>query len=379
MQIEPRVRAAHPPDASVLLRPRTGLQDMTIELDPGTEARAKIEEGSTIPLANSQPNVNPDQILASLDGDTRAYLQLLLAGAAPRGSAGNTSKLSSTLRRLEPLARDLAKINGLLAKRRENIAHVDHTTSAARARSSRPTTPTSPTSSTPSNQVFGAFAEPAGEPPARRCGSSRRRCGRPRGALASGDRSRASLEPALTRLIPQAKATGPALRAALRPLFHDTTSPIRDQIRPFTRKVQRPVRHLAQGSVPLAKTHQELYRGGFSEPQPPVNALAYNPPGCEEGYLFWIAWLNHDSNAALAAPGRHRRADARRRPPPARTAQLAESLTAARPHKSCSSTPSPARARSSARSTRATPAGSAHRPKGRERRWKPSPRQSARS
>jgi phospholipid/cholesterol/gamma-HCH transport system substrate-binding protein len=25
-----------------------------------------------------------------------------------------------------------------------------------------------------------------------------------------------------------------------------------------------------------------------------VNTLAYNPKGKEEGYLFWLAWANHD-------------------------------------------------------------------------------------
>ncbi len=81
MQVDPEFAQLIHPDASALLRPRTGLQDMTIELDAGTE-QGEIPEGYTIPLANSEPNVNPDQILASLDGDTRAYLRLLLAGGA---------------------------------------------------------------------------------------------------------------------------------------------------------------------------------------------------------------------------------------------------------------------------------------------------------
>ncbi len=81
MQVEPEYAELIHPDASVLLRPRTGLQDMTVEVDPGTEEES-VPEGFTIPLASSQPNINFDQILASLDGDTRAYLRLLLAGGA---------------------------------------------------------------------------------------------------------------------------------------------------------------------------------------------------------------------------------------------------------------------------------------------------------
>ena len=58
-------------DATVLLRPRTGLQDMTLEIDTG-RGGAPLEDGATIPLAQTKPNVQPDQILASLDDRVRA-------------------------------------------------------------------------------------------------------------------------------------------------------------------------------------------------------------------------------------------------------------------------------------------------------------------
>src|SRR5439155_19198183 len=66
-------------DATVQLRPRTGLKDMFIELDPGTSGR-RLREGDTIPVQNSEPDVDPDEILSALDTDTRSYLQLLIAG-----------------------------------------------------------------------------------------------------------------------------------------------------------------------------------------------------------------------------------------------------------------------------------------------------------
>ena len=109
------------PDADVLLRPRTGLQDMTLEIDAGTEA-GPVEEGETLPLAQSEPNVQPDQILASLDGDTRDVPPAPAGGRRARGSAKSGAELSAVFRRFEPTARDLARINGALAKRRENIA-----------------------------------------------------------------------------------------------------------------------------------------------------------------------------------------------------------------------------------------------------------------
>src|SRR5215218_11099211 len=67
MQVDNEYAPLIHPDASLLLRPRTGLQDMTIEVDPGTSGSKEAEEGSTVALANTQSNVNPDQILATLD------------------------------------------------------------------------------------------------------------------------------------------------------------------------------------------------------------------------------------------------------------------------------------------------------------------------
>ena len=36
-----------------------------------------------------------------------------------------------------------------------------------------------------------------------------------------------------------------------------------------------------------------------------VNELAYNPPGSEEGYLFWLAWFGHNSNSLLSEGDAH--------------------------------------------------------------------------
>ena len=67
-------------DATMLLRPKTGLKDMVIELDPGTPGAPAVPEGYTIPVSQTRPDVNLDEILANLDRDTRDYLRLLVAG-----------------------------------------------------------------------------------------------------------------------------------------------------------------------------------------------------------------------------------------------------------------------------------------------------------
>jgi phospholipid/cholesterol/gamma-HCH transport system substrate-binding protein len=126
MDIEPKYAPLIHPDASLLLRPKTGLADMVIEMDPG-KSGPEIKEGSTVPLASTKPQVNADEILATLDSDTRNYLTLLLnGGAVGLGSKEKGQELSSALRRLEPTTRDIARINTAVATRRHNLARVIH-------------------------------------------------------------------------------------------------------------------------------------------------------------------------------------------------------------------------------------------------------------
>jgi phospholipid/cholesterol/gamma-HCH transport system substrate-binding protein len=281
-------------DATMLLRPRTGLQDMTVELDPGQEGEP-VEEGTTITLAQTDPNVQPDQILASLDRDTRDYLALLVQGAA-EGLGGKGKELSADFRRFEPLARDLARIGGALAERRENISRaitafkdVSEALGGADARLAEFVES--------SDAALGSFAEQQDSIRAA-LGELPSALDATRQALASGNEFSLELGPASRDLIPAAQALGPALRET-RPFFEDTEPVLAGQIRPFSRAAQDPIRHLKQAAEPLAETTGGL-AGAFTELNVLGNALAYNPSGAsEEGYLFWLAWLNHNANATF--------------------------------------------------------------------------------
>ncbi len=292
MDIDPKYAPLIHNDASLLMRPRTGLQDMTIEIDPGTSG-GTVTEGSTVPLANTQPNVNPDQVLASLDGDTQSFLQLLLQGAG-QGLYGHSEQLSAGLRRFEPTVRNIARINGALAKRRQNLRRViTNFGKLSTALGHRDTQLARFVRS--SNQVLGSFAKEQNSirstlqelPPTLRQTQS---------TLTSANRLALILGPASRKLIPSAQALAPALRQ-VRPLFRETKGPIENQIRPFARQVQTPLKHVKQLSQPLGQTTSSL-SSSFNNLNLLLNALAYNPPGsAEEGYLFWLAWLNHDTNA----------------------------------------------------------------------------------
>ena len=51
MEVDNKYASLIHEDSSLLLRPKTGLNDMVIEVDPGTQSSPQVDEGSTIPLA----------------------------------------------------------------------------------------------------------------------------------------------------------------------------------------------------------------------------------------------------------------------------------------------------------------------------------------
>jgi phospholipid/cholesterol/gamma-HCH transport system substrate-binding protein len=282
-------------DASLLLRPKTGLNDMVVEVSPGTPGTPEMNEGATVSLASTQPQVNPDEILSSLDADTQQFLKLLLSNGAEAldPEQGRDVKLSNALRRLEPFARDIARITRLLSQRRQNIARSIHNFQLLSTElGNRDQDLVEFVDS--SDAVLASFArqEASIRSALRELPGTLKET---QSALKSANDLALQSGPALKKRIPGARATGPALRA-LRPLFRETAGPIQNQIRPFTRQVASPVTHLAQASQALGKATPGL-KTGFTDLNSGLNALAYNPPGADEGFLFYVPWLNHNLNA----------------------------------------------------------------------------------
>jgi phospholipid/cholesterol/gamma-HCH transport system substrate-binding protein len=282
-------------DATALLRPKTGLNDMVIQLDPGSSSAGRAPHGWTVPINQTLPNVNFDEILSSLDADTRSYLQLLLGGAG-EGLDGQGKALSASLKRFEPTGRYLAKLNGALSERERNIRRAIHNFSLlSQALGDKDDQLAALVSS--SNRVFQSFADQDANLRAaltRLPGA----LGQTNTTLAKVDRLAKVLGPTLGDLRPAARALGPALRQT-RPFLRDTTPVIQNQLRPFARdalptvKVLRPAaRDLA---VVVPKLTTTLQVANYL-----LNELAYNPPGSEEGYLFWASWANHDGASVFS-------------------------------------------------------------------------------
>ena len=293
LDVEPEYAPLIHRDASLLLRPKTGLADMVIAIDPGT-AGPQIDEGSTVPLAQTKPQVASDEILATLDADTQSYLSLLLTDGA-RGIGGEEKGrlASAALRRLEPTTRDIARINTAVAKRNRNLARVIHNFRLLAEELARHDQQLTRWVSS-SNAVFDSFAKQQRSirasfqelPPTLRV---------TRAALGSTDRLVLTLRGSLPPMIRSSAVLKPGLEATQR-LFRETTPPIRAQIRPFTRQVRRPIKHLAQGGKPTGQSVSGL-KVALANLNYAVNALAYNPDPNVGNYLFYLSWLNHTLNS----------------------------------------------------------------------------------
>ena len=300
-RITMKVRRKYTPiykDATILSRPKTGLNDMVLELDPGNKSSGTLpDDGSgMVPVANTQPNVNPDEFFAGLDTDTRSYLQLLLAGAG-QGLDGNAANLAAWFKRFNPLARDLKKIGAELDKRSANTARAIHNFQLlARELARRDTQLARFVGS--SDAVFKVFArqqqalrETVALAPATLDSLNR--------AVDSTGTLTAQLGPTLGKLQPTAVGLAPALKG-FQSFAKGTTAPIRDQIRPFTRQAREPVKTLATTAGELKVTLPKLDTS-FQIVNQLFNGLAYNPPGKQEGFLYWLTWANHSTASMFGA------------------------------------------------------------------------------
>jgi len=283
-------------NATLLLRPKTQLQDITVEVNPGTPASGRLRSGEIIPLAQTAPNIDFDQFLAALDADTRAYLQELLAGAG-EGLKNNGKALSATLKRFDPTARDLQLIASQLEIRHANIARSIHNfrllMEALGGKDKQLAD-----SIQASNAVFKTFAE--------QNQSVQTTLRLLPGALGKTEKGLGKitaafdvLGPTLKELHPFASALAPA-QAASKPFFAKTTPIFKNQIRPFARQILPTINALQPDTKELAESFPKLATS-FSVLNELFNEFAYNPGRNQGGFGFFADWDAHNLNSVVSS------------------------------------------------------------------------------
>lgn len=290
-------------DATALLRPKTGLKDMFVELRPGSATAPLARRGWTLPVSSTLPDVNPDEILASLDGDTRDYLTLLVNGAGG-GLKGRGDDLREVFRRFEPTHRDLARVNGLVAQRHHNLRHLVHALGDLNDELADKGDDLAGLV-TSSAAVMRAFASEQGNV-TQAVGALPAALRQTTDTLARVERFAQALRPAAVHLQPAVKALDRA-NHAVTPFAQATAPVVRDEVRPFVRDARPVVRSARRPVDELADAAPDLTRS-FTVLNHFLNEVAYNPAGREgpnvdgreEGYLFWAAWLQHNGGALFS-------------------------------------------------------------------------------
>jgi phospholipid/cholesterol/gamma-HCH transport system substrate-binding protein len=303
MSLDPQYKDLVHTDATALLRPKTGLKDMFIELDPGTSRAPLAKRGWTLPVGNTLPDVNPDEILASLDADTRDYLTLLVDGAG-QGLKGRGDDLREVFRRFEPTHRDLARVNGLVAHRHRNLSRLVHSLGDLDDELADKSDDLAALVSS-SSAVFGSFASEQANV-TRAVGDLPAALRQTTDTLARVERFAEVLRPAAVHLQPAVKALDRA-NHAVTPFATEATPIVRDEVRPFVRDGRPVVRSARTPASELASSTPDLKRS-FKVLNDFLNEVAYNPngredpgkDGREEGYLFWAAWLQHNGAAIFS-------------------------------------------------------------------------------
>jgi phospholipid/cholesterol/gamma-HCH transport system substrate-binding protein len=285
------------PDATLLLRPKTGLQDMVAELDPGSRAGGPaLKSGATLSAGNTLPTVDLDEVLSELDGDTRSLLVALVdnGGQALTGKGGR--EFANVLRDFNPLSRDTLKASHLVSLRAAELRTLmGHLSQIATTLGESENQLTSFVRGNAG--VWHSFAAQDANlrqtiqllPAALQSTNS---------ALGRATVLGHTMQATFGQLDPSARALKPTL-VDLRPFFNQTAPVFRNDLRPFSVKAQPTAKLLAPATEEIAKSTPGLTTLA-KELNNIFNEMAYKPPG-GQSFMFYIPWDTHNTNSMLAA------------------------------------------------------------------------------
>jgi phospholipid/cholesterol/gamma-HCH transport system substrate-binding protein len=295
MKVNPKYSKYIYRNATMLLRPKTQLQDITVEVNPGTPSAGKLRSGEVLPLSQTGANIDFDEFLAGLDAETRSYLQELLAGLGI-GLNENGRALSAALKRFDPTSRYIEEIATEVEKRHASVAHSIHNFRLlAEALGGKDRQLSELVDA--GNAVLGTFAkeDASFKKTLALLPGALHKTGVSLGKVATATRV---LGPTLHDLLPFARALGPA-NETTRKLSEKTAPIIKNEVRPFAHEILPVVDELGPSTKKLSEALPKLATS-FSVLDEFFNEIAYNPGPSKGGFLFFLDWGNHDLNSVLS-------------------------------------------------------------------------------
>jgi phospholipid/cholesterol/gamma-HCH transport system substrate-binding protein len=282
-------------NASAVLFPNTPLKDMEIDINPGTPNHARLPENGTIPVSQTGVPTDSDELLDSLDGDTRTWFTSLVTDLN-QGTAGRGQDIKQLLQNLGPTSSQLRQIGDLLAARRQALAQIVHNLGVLSQATAQKDAQLA-TVVRAGDQTVSALAN---QDVALRAAITRLpgTLQTTRTTLADVTPFANALGPTATALIPTARRLPSTLRdtqtlfkgAALLPLdkipaFVNAVIPLAKQLPPVTANLNKEI-------PPLTSSFKVL--GAVT------NEIAFTPGNGNPGFLYWLAWFAHNTDSFLS-------------------------------------------------------------------------------
>ncbi len=278
-----------------MLFPNTPLKDMEIDINPGTPNYSRLPENGTIPVSQTGVPTDSDELLDSLDGDTRTWFTSLVTDLN-RGTAGRGQDIKQLLQNLGPTSSQLRQIGDLLAARRGALAQIVHNLGVLSQATAQKDAQLA-TVVRAGDQTVSALAN---QDVALRAAITRLpgTLQTTRTTLADVTPFANALGPTATALIPTARRLPSTLRdtqtlfkgAALLPLdkipaFVNAVIPLAKQLPPVTANLNKEI-------PPLTSSFKVL--GAVT------NEIAFTPGNGNPGFLYWLAWFAHNTDSFLS-------------------------------------------------------------------------------
>lgn len=278
-------------DASAALRSRTPLQDMIIQLDPGTKSAPLLKHGGNIPAARTMTPVELDEILSEFDVDTRAYLAILLQQGAKGLSDEGGEKLAGILRKFEPTTVYSARIAKAVKSRNAEAARA--VTNLERVASAIGKNEEAlGTFIANSSEAFSAIAD-RDQDLAGILRKSPATLQKTRDLLETTGKLSGDLGTAAKKLERPTQKFDAGL-AELTEFMNAATPVVRDDLRPFAKEVQEPLATLKPAVDNIASSAKNASTG-TGVLRDLFNGLAYDPAGEDISALQLAGYIGHAS------------------------------------------------------------------------------------
>ena len=281
--------------ATAALVPNTPLKDMQVDVYPGRRDAGVLPHGATIPAGQTLVPIDSDELLDSLDTDTRTWLAGLITSLG-QATAGRGQDIRRLLQALGPTSAQLRQLGDLLVARQHQISKLVHNFGALTQAASTKDAQLRTVVQAGDQTVHAMAAQDVAL----------------RQSVAQLPATLQGARTTLSDVVPFANALGPAA-TALEPTARRLPSTLADtntllqgaallplhQIQPFIR-ASLPVARLLPALAANLKPEIPELIDSFKVLAYSTNEIAYNPGHGNPGFLYWLAWFAHNSDSFIS-------------------------------------------------------------------------------